>query len=310
MNMTSVSTSGGVKVVKLVRVCGARMRTTSRASCSFNTSLSTPLTTQALDLRVKRVANTSGRTRCVTRALFGGGTMEPLPALKEIKLKDIENRPIKVCYFFPLPFLPFYVMLSFRSTDTRTHTLQAETYLNKVLLVVNVASNCGFTASNYKDLVELHKRYEGKDFEILAFPCNQFGGQEPGSNEQIKEFTRRYGVEFPVTEKVVMKLFLLLLLSLFLSCRLVFLAIQVSDNSIAIVFLFSSFLSFEKTGLAGGCKRAEHTSFLQVSQGEGAKELLGERCKVELREVSCRQEWQCREQILQHDKPLGHSARH
>merc|ERR1712219_65934 len=173
MNMTSVSTSGGVKVVKLVRVCGARMRTTSRASCSFNTSLSTPLTTQALDLRVKRVANTSGRTRCVTRALFGGGTMEPLPALKEIKLKDIENRPIK-----------------------------AETYLNKVLLVVNVASNCGFTASNYKDLVELHKRYEGKDFEILAFPCNQFGGQEPGSNEQIKEFTRRYGVEFPVTEKV------------------------------------------------------------------------------------------------------------
>ena len=195
-------------------------------------------------------------------------------------------------------------------THTHTHTLQAETYLNKVLLVVNVASNCGFTASNYKDLVELHKRYEGKDFEILAFPCNQFGGQEPGSNEQIKEFTRRYGVEFPVTEKVVMKLFLLLLLSLFLSCRLVFLAIQVSDNSIAIVFLFSSFLSFEKTGLAGGCKRAEHTSFLQVSQGEGAKELLGERCKVELREVSCRQEWQCREQILQHDKPLGHSARH
>merc|ERR1711929_73707 len=80
MNMTSVSTSGGVKVVKLVRVCGARMRTTSRASCSFNTSLSTPLTTQALDLRVKRVANTSGRTRRVTRALFGGGTMEPLPA--------------------------------------------------------------------------------------------------------------------------------------------------------------------------------------------------------------------------------------
>ena len=122
MNMTSVSTSGGVKVVKLVRVCGARMRTTSRASCSFNTSLSTPLTTQALDLRVKRVANTSGRTRCVTRALFGGGTMEPLPALKEIKLKDIENRPIKVCYFFPLRFLPFYVMLSFRSTDTHTHT--------------------------------------------------------------------------------------------------------------------------------------------------------------------------------------------
>merc|ERR1712125_295558 len=68
--------------------------------------------------------------------------------------------------------------------------------------VTNVASNCGFTASNYKDLVELYDKYRGEDFEILAFPCNQFGGQEPGSNDQIKDFTKKYGVEFPVTEKV------------------------------------------------------------------------------------------------------------
>lgn len=99
--------------------------------------------------------------------------MEPLPALKEIKLRDIDNRSIS-----------------------------PEKYVGKVLLVTNVASNCGFTASNYKDLVELYDKYRGKDFEILAFPCNQFGGQEPGSNSQIKDFTKKYGVEFPVTEKV------------------------------------------------------------------------------------------------------------
>merc|ERR1712164_971 len=110
-----------------------------------------------------------------TRALFGGftPTKTTVPALKEIKLKDIDNRPIKPA-----------------------------SYVGKVLLVTNVASNCGFTASNYKDLVELYDRFKGRDFEILAFPCNQFGGQEPGSNQQIKDFTKKYGVEFPVTEKV------------------------------------------------------------------------------------------------------------
>mmetsp|Transcript_315 Transcript_315/g.831 ORF Transcript_315/g.831 Transcript_315/m.831 type:complete len:229 (-) Transcript_315:110-796(-) len=118
----------------------------------------------------------SSRVRVVTRALFGGGggsAQTTIPALEEIRLKDIDNKPIR-----------------------------AATYVGKVLLVTNVASNCGFTASNYKDLVELYDRFKGKDFEILAFPCNQFGGQEPGSNQQIKEFTKRYGVEFPVTEKV------------------------------------------------------------------------------------------------------------
>jgi len=81
--------------------------------------------------------------------------------------------------------------------------ISPDEYIGKVLLVVNVASQCGFTVSNYKDLVQLYDKYKGKDFEILAFPCNQFGGQEPGSSEQIKQFTKRYGVEFTVTEKVM-----------------------------------------------------------------------------------------------------------
>merc|ERR1712017_45395 len=113
-------------------------------------------------------------TRTTTRALFGGGAPKlSVPAIKDIKLKDIDNRSI-----------------------------DPSKYVGKVLLVTNVGSNCGFTASNYKDLVELYDKYRGEDFEILAFPCNQFGGQEPGSNDQIKDFTKKYGVEFPVTEKV------------------------------------------------------------------------------------------------------------
>ncbi|MEW5307393.1 MAG: hypothetical protein WDW36_009795 [Sanguina aurantia] len=72
----------------------------------------------------------------------------------------------------------------------------------KVVLVVNVASQCGFTAQ-YKGLQELHDKYHSKGLEILAFPCNQFGGQEPGGPEQIVDFcTKNFGVTFPVMQKV------------------------------------------------------------------------------------------------------------
>ena len=54
------------------------------------------------------------------------------------------------------------------------------------------------TDQNYKELVELYGKYKSKDFEILAFPCNQFGAQESGSNEQIKAFAKNYGATFPL----------------------------------------------------------------------------------------------------------------
>ncbi|MCO5568273.1 hypothetical protein L7F22_021970 [Adiantum nelumboides] len=76
-------------------------------------------------------------------------------------------------------------------------------YKGKVLLVVNVASRCGLTTSNYTDLARLYKKLKGEDFEILAFPCNQFGGQEPGNNQQIKEFAcSRFKAEYPIFDKV------------------------------------------------------------------------------------------------------------
>lgn len=75
-------------------------------------------------------------------------------------------------------------------------------YKGKVLLIVNVASKCGYT-SQYEGLEAIYKKYNGQGFEILAFPCNDFGGQEPGSNEEIRTFCEtKFNVTFPLFDKV------------------------------------------------------------------------------------------------------------
>jgi len=75
-------------------------------------------------------------------------------------------------------------------------------YGGKALLVVNVASKCGLTPQ-YTGLEELHQRFGVRGFEVLGFPCNQFGGQEPGSAEEIAEFcSSTYDVTFPLFEKI------------------------------------------------------------------------------------------------------------
>lgn len=75
-------------------------------------------------------------------------------------------------------------------------------YKNKVLLVVNTASKCGFTPQ-YKGLEEVYQKYKERGFEILAFPCNQFGGQEPGSSEEIQNFCDlSFKTTFPLFEKI------------------------------------------------------------------------------------------------------------
>jgi glutathione peroxidase len=75
-------------------------------------------------------------------------------------------------------------------------------YQNKVLLVVNVASECGFT-SQYRGLELLYRDFKDQGFEILAFPCNQFGNQEPGDSDQIANFCKtNYQVTFPLFQKI------------------------------------------------------------------------------------------------------------
>lgn len=72
----------------------------------------------------------------------------------------------------------------------------------KVALLVNVASKCGLTPQ-YEVLEALHERYRDQNFTVIGVPCNQFGGQEPGSPEEIREFcSMTYGVTFPMTEKI------------------------------------------------------------------------------------------------------------
>jgi glutathione peroxidase len=79
------------------------------------------------------------------------------------------------------------------------------TYKGKIALVVNVASQCGYTPQ-YEGLEALYKRYKDKGFVILGFPANNFGGQEPGTNSEIKTFcSRKYSVDFPMFSKISVK---------------------------------------------------------------------------------------------------------
>ncbi|CAI7779438.1 unnamed protein product [Closterium sp. NIES-53] len=91
----------------------------------------------------------------------------------------------------------------FTVNDISGNPVSLSQYKGKVVLVVNVASQCGLTDSNYKELQSVYDKLKDRGLEILAFPCNQFGSQEPGSNEKIKEFAcSRYRATFPLFDKV------------------------------------------------------------------------------------------------------------
>jgi glutathione peroxidase len=86
--------------------------------------------------------------------------------------------------------------------DMNGKEVKLSSYNGKVLLIVNVASECGNTPQ-YAGLEDIYKEFQPQGFEILAFPCNDFGKQEPGTNEEIKTFcTTNYGVTFPLFDKV------------------------------------------------------------------------------------------------------------
>jgi glutathione peroxidase len=90
----------------------------------------------------------------------------------------------------------------FEALDIHGNLISMKKFSGKKILVVNTASQCGYT-NQYALLQELYDQFGGEEIEILAFPCNQFGGQEPGSSEEIATFcSSEFGVTFPLFEKV------------------------------------------------------------------------------------------------------------
>ena len=93
----------------------------------------------------------------------------------------------------------------FKVTDLYGKEFDFSTLKGKKLLIVNTASECGLTPQ-YKDLEAIYKKYKDLNFVIIGFPANNFGSQEPGSNEQIAKFCQmNYGVTFPLADKVDVK---------------------------------------------------------------------------------------------------------
>jgi len=90
----------------------------------------------------------------------------------------------------------------FRATDIDGNDVSLEKYKGKVLLIVNVACNCGFTAKNYAQLQELYAKYAQDGLCIAAFPCNQFGGQEPWPEAEIKKFILKRNISFDMFAKI------------------------------------------------------------------------------------------------------------
>ncbi|HVL38549.1 MAG TPA: glutathione peroxidase [Fimbriimonadaceae bacterium] len=100
---------------------------------------------------------------------------------------------------------PPETIYDFRLASIEGKAVPLKEFKGKVLLVVNVASKCGLTPQ-YEGLEKLYRDHKSSGFAVLGFPANEFGNQEPGSNEQIREFcTKNYGVTFPMFEKIVVK---------------------------------------------------------------------------------------------------------
>ncbi len=93
-------------------------------------------------------------------------------------------------------------VFDFSVKDRKGKSVALKEYANEVLLIVNTATKCGFTPQ-YEELEKLYEKYHSQGFEILDFPCNQFGQQAPGTDESIHEFCKlNYGTEFPQFKKI------------------------------------------------------------------------------------------------------------
>jgi glutathione peroxidase len=128
---------------------------------------------------------------CLLASLSGLAALLALAPFSVVSADDTAKKPTSV--------------LDFHVKDIDGKDVNLSSYQGKVLMIVNTASQCGLTPQ-YKDLEALYEKYKGQSFEILAFPANEFGSQEPGSNEEIKTFcSTKYHVSFPLFSKIVVK---------------------------------------------------------------------------------------------------------
>ena len=98
----------------------------------------------------------------------------------------------------------------FNFNDLDGSAINLSEYKDKVIIVVNVASQCGFT-NQYEDMQEIWEKYQSKGVVVLGVPSNDFGNQEPGNNKEIKNFCEaKFGITFPMTEKVKVKVIMLI----------------------------------------------------------------------------------------------------
>ncbi len=96
-------------------------------------------------------------------------------------------------------------LYDFQAQDIHGHTVALDQYRGQVVLIVNTASLCGFTPQ-FAGLEALHQRYRQRGLVLLGFPCNQFGGQDPGTAQEIEQFcSLNYGVSFAMLDKVDVK---------------------------------------------------------------------------------------------------------
>ncbi|KAF9423690.1 hypothetical protein HW555_001016 [Spodoptera exigua] len=126
-------------------------------------------------------------------------TAETVSAKKSsepVKKTEPAKKPTEVDYMKAKSVHEFTVK------DINGNEVKLDRYKGQVLIIVNVASNCGYTNVHYKQLNELYEKYSSKGLRILAFPCNQFAYQEPGSPEEILKFTKAKQVKFDLFEKV------------------------------------------------------------------------------------------------------------
>eukprot|EP01025_Chloroclados_australasicus_P060672 TRINITY_DN7801_c2_g1_i4.p2 TRINITY_DN7801_c2_g1~~TRINITY_DN7801_c2_g1_i4.p2 ORF type:complete len:189 (+),score=20.66 TRINITY_DN7801_c2_g1_i4:1008-1574(+) len=120
-----------------------------------------------------------------------------LPKVQPVRIQPFKTKQLRTRLTTKMSFYDL------QAKDAKGNVVNFSEFQGKVVLITNVACQCGYTRGNYKELSQLHEKYADKGLEVVAFPCNQFGGQEPGTNQQILDYVEsNFDVKFRVMDKI------------------------------------------------------------------------------------------------------------